>query len=190
MNRETQTLKELTTPNLNQQPLCITFPELAEGATFELKSGLIHLLPTFHGMKGEDPNKHLSEFHVVCTSMKPNGVTDEQIKLRAFPFSLKDSAKDWLFYLPPGSITTWAQMKKCFVEKYFPATISSSLKKAISNVEQKDDDSLYEYWEQFKKLCASCPYHGYSEQDLVLYFYGGLSDEDLRMVNASSGGGL
>ena len=32
---------------------------------FELKSGLIHLLPTFRGLENEDPYKHLKEFHVV-----------------------------------------------------------------------------------------------------------------------------
>ena len=77
-----------------------------------MKSGLIHLLPTFHGFAGEDPNKHFKEFHVVCSSMRPTGVTEEQIKLRAFPFSLADSAKEWLYYLPSGTITAWNGMKK------------------------------------------------------------------------------
>ncbi|KAK9714395.1 hypothetical protein RND81_06G091200 [Saponaria officinalis] len=187
---ENRTLKQLTTPNLTQQPLCITFPDLDEGATFELKSGLIHLLPSFHGLGGEDPNKHLSEFHVVCTGMKPNGVTDDQLKLRAFPFSLKDAAKDWLYYLPSGSITTWTAMKKCFLEKFFPASKLSHMKKQISNVEQDDGENLYDYWERFKKLCASCPYHGYSDHDLIMYFCGGLSVEDGRMVHSASGGGI
>ena len=56
---ENQTLKELAAPDLNQQTLCITFPTLGAIATFELKSRLIHLLPTFHGLAGEDPHKHL-----------------------------------------------------------------------------------------------------------------------------------
>ena len=107
-----QTLKELAAPDLNQQSLCITFPTLDATTTFELKSGLIHLLPIFHDLVGEDPHKHLKELHVVCTSMKPTGVTEDQIKLRVFPFSLKDSAKDWLYYLPSGSIKTWSEMKK------------------------------------------------------------------------------
>ena len=59
-----RTLKELATPDLDQQPLCIQYPNLE--VAFELKSGLIHLLPTFHGFVGEDPNNHLKEFHVVC----------------------------------------------------------------------------------------------------------------------------
>ena len=91
---------------MNQQPLCITFPTLDATTTFELKSGLIHLLPTFHGLVVEDPHKHLKELHVVCMSMKPTKVIEDKIKLRAFQFSLKDSAKDWLYYLPSGSIKT------------------------------------------------------------------------------------
>ena len=102
---------------MNQQPLCITFPTLDAIITFELKSGLIHLLPIFHGLAGEDPYHHLKELHVVCTSMKPTGVTKDQIKLRAFLFSLKDSAKDWLYYLPFRSIKIWNEMKKLFLEK-------------------------------------------------------------------------
>ena len=81
-----RTLKELAAPDLNQQPLCIMFPTLDATTTFELKYGLIHLLPTFHGLASEDPHKHLKELHVVCMSMKPTGVTEEKIKLRAFLF--------------------------------------------------------------------------------------------------------
>ena len=74
---ERPTLRELTAPNLQQQPLAVQFPELADDVNFELKSGLIHLLPQFHGLSREDPNKHLAEFHAVCISMKPKGVIED-----------------------------------------------------------------------------------------------------------------
>ncbi|XP_027155475.1 uncharacterized protein LOC113755766 [Coffea eugenioides] len=60
----TRTLRELAAPELPQQPLCIKFPTLTENTSFELKSGLIHLLPTFHGLSGEEPHKHIQEFDV------------------------------------------------------------------------------------------------------------------------------
>ena len=69
-----QTLKELIAPDLHQQPLCITLLTLDATTTFDLKSRLIHLLPTFHGLVGEDPHKHMKEFHIVCTSMKSTRV--------------------------------------------------------------------------------------------------------------------
>ena len=63
-----RTFKVLATPDLDQQPLCNQYPNLE--VAFELKFGLIHLLPTFHGFAGENPNKHLKEFHVVCDRTK------------------------------------------------------------------------------------------------------------------------
>ncbi|XP_071923307.1 uncharacterized protein [Coffea arabica] len=127
-------LRELATPNVNQQPLCITYHDTEEA--FELKSDLIHLLPTFRGVAGENPHKHLKEFHVVCSTMRPQGVTEEQIKLRAFPFSLAYKAKDWLFYLLLGSITTWEALKRQFFEKFFPASRAANIRKEICGVRQ------------------------------------------------------
>ncbi|KAK4387402.1 hypothetical protein Sango_2346800 [Sesamum angolense] len=129
-----RTINDMTSPDLNQQPLCIEYPDLE--VNFELKSGLIHLLPTFRGLPGEDPHKHLKEFHVVCSGMRPQGVTEEQIKLRAFPFSLADQAKDWLYFLPSGSITTWNDLKRRFLEKYFPASRATTIRKEISGIRQ------------------------------------------------------
>ena len=105
-NEANRTLRELSAPDLAQQPLAIQFPALGEGVNFELESGVVHLLPKFHGLSGEDPHKHLSEFRTVVVGMKPENVTEEHIKLRAFPFSLKDEANEWFFYLPPGTILT------------------------------------------------------------------------------------
>ncbi|XP_071940052.1 uncharacterized protein [Coffea arabica] len=122
--------------------------------------------------------------------MKPPGVTEEQIRLRAFPFSLKDAAKDWLYYLPAGSITTWAQLKKKFLEKFFPASRAASLSKEICNIKQYLGESLYEYWERFNKLCTRCPQHQISEQLLIQYFYEGLQSTDRSIIDAASGGAL
>ena len=68
MANEERTLREFAVPDVTQQPLCIGNP--AQNTNFELKSGLIHLLPTFRGLENEDPHKHLKEFHVVCSGMR------------------------------------------------------------------------------------------------------------------------
>ncbi|RDX64319.1 hypothetical protein CR513_57138, partial [Mucuna pruriens] len=65
-----RTLKELATPNVVYQPWSIQYPQQEPAQTYELKFGLIHLLPKFHGLAGEDPHKHLKEFHVVCSTMR------------------------------------------------------------------------------------------------------------------------
>ena len=139
-----QTLKELAALDLNQQPLCITFPTLDATTTFELKSGLIHLLPTFHGLAGEDPHKHLKEFHIVCSTMKPPDVQEDHIFLKAFPYSLEGVAKDWLYYLAPRSITSWEDLKRVFLEKIFPSSRTTTIRKDISGIRQLSGESLYE----------------------------------------------
>ncbi|RDY03213.1 hypothetical protein CR513_13238, partial [Mucuna pruriens] len=48
-----------------------TLKELAILDSYELKSELIHLLSKFHCLAGENPYKHLKEFHVVCSMMRP-----------------------------------------------------------------------------------------------------------------------
>nr|XP_027118570.1 uncharacterized protein LOC113735783 [Coffea arabica] len=85
---------------------------------------------------------------MVCSSMKSPGVAEEQIRLRVFPFSLKDVAKDWLYYLRASSITTWAQLKKKFLEKFFPVSRATSLRKEICSIKQYFEESLYDYWER------------------------------------------
>ena len=77
-----------------------------------------------------NPNRHIKEFHVVCSSMKPIEISEKQVKLRAFPFSLANSAKEWLYYWP-SSITIWNEMKKLFLEKYFPASKAANTRKEI-----------------------------------------------------------
>ncbi|XP_051127610.1 uncharacterized protein LOC127249062 [Andrographis paniculata] len=122
--------------------------------------------------------------------MKPQGITEEQIKLRAFPFSLKDAAKDWLFNLPAGNVTTWMDMKYKFLERFFPASQAANLRKEICGIKQISGESSYEYWDRFNKLIARCPQHQISEQLLIQYFYEGLTLIDRRIIDASSGGAL
>lgn len=101
-------MRELAAPLMNQQPLYIICSDL--DVHFEVKSGLIHLLPKSRSLENENSHKHLKEFHVVCLSMKPHGIYEEQIKLRVFPFLLDDAANEWLFYLDLDSIITWLRL--------------------------------------------------------------------------------
>ncbi|RDX92516.1 hypothetical protein CR513_25340, partial [Mucuna pruriens] len=133
IKNDDRTLKELATPDVL---------ELAQ--TYELKYGLIHLLPKFHGLAREDPYKHLKEFHVVYSTMRPQGILEHYIKMKAFPFSLDRAAKDWL-YLQPALINTWGDMKRTFLEKFFPASRTASIWKEICGIRQHIGQTLHEY---------------------------------------------
>ena len=157
-----RTLKELAVPDMNYTPLCIQVPFLEGNINFALNSSIIHLLPKFHGLAGEDPHKHLKEFHVVCSTMRPNDAPEEFVKMKAFPFSLNGAAKDWL-YLQPAPITTWNEMKRRFLEKNFPTSRTAAIRKEISGIRQMQGETLYEYRERFNKQCSTCPNHQINE---------------------------
>ncbi|CAJ2642338.1 unnamed protein product, partial [Trifolium pratense] len=185
---EQRTLRQLAAPDVNYNGLCIQYTDV--DIPFELKSGLIQLLPKFHGLAGEDPHKHLKEFQVVCsTPLRHEGITEDHIKLKAFPFSLQGAAKDWLYYLEPNSITTWNDLKKVFLERYFPAFRAALIRKEICGIRQ-GNESLAEYWERFKQLVSSCPQHQITDQLLIQYFYEGLLPMDRNILDAASGGAL
>ncbi|KAM2342889.1 hypothetical protein ACFX1X_015233 [Malus domestica] len=193
MEVDNRTIKELSASGLdNAAPLCIQYPAAARGKTeeFELKSSLLHHIPKYHGFSMEDPNKHLKEFEVVCSSMTPVNVDGSILKMKAFPFSLLEKAKDWLYELAPGTVTSWESMKRAFLEKFFPTSRVILLRKRISGIQQEEGESFPTYYERFKSLVASCPQHQMKEELLLQYFYEGLLPIERQMLDASAGGAL
>ena len=89
---------------------------------FELKSVTLQMLQDilFHGFPNENPNMHLTNFIEVCDTVKYNGVTEEELRLRLFPLSIGDREKHWLISQPPDSITSWKDLVHNFLTKFFP----------------------------------------------------------------------
>ena len=114
----------------------------------------------FGGSPMEDPNLHLLIFLEVCDTLKLTEVSTDAIRLPLFPFSLKDKAHAWLHSLPLDFICTWDELPKAFLAKIFPPSKTASLRNQITTFTQRDDESLYEAWEQFKDLLQLCPHHG------------------------------
>ncbi|KAM1430717.1 hypothetical protein ACFX2I_046749 [Malus domestica] len=145
-------------------------------------------IPKYHGLSMEDPNKHLKKFEVVCLSMTPMNVDGSILKMKAFPFSLMDKAKDWLYELAPGTVTSWESMKRTFLEKFFPTSRVILLRKKINGIQQNQGESFPAYYERFKGLVASCPQHQMKEELLLQHFYEGLLPIERQMLDASAGG--
>ncbi|CAN6712754.1 unnamed protein product [Malus baccata var. baccata] len=112
------------------------------------------------------------------------------LMMKAFPFSLMDKAKDWLYELAPGTVTSWESMKRAFLEKFFPTSRVILLRKRISGIQQEEGESFPTYYERFKSLVASCPHHQMKKELLLQYFYEGLLPIERQMLDASVGGAL
>ncbi|CAN6486690.1 unnamed protein product [Victoria cruziana] len=65
-------------------------------AHYEIKASTINMLPSFHRLASEDHYRHLDEFLDVCATVRISHIEDDALRLRLFPFSLKEKAKDWL----------------------------------------------------------------------------------------------
>ncbi|XP_031104906.1 uncharacterized protein LOC116009868 [Ipomoea triloba] len=86
-----------------------------------------------------------------------NGVPSEAIKLRLFPFSLRDQAQSWLNSFPANHFITWEQLHKAFMQEYCPPSKAAKLKKQIQNFQQFGNEDLPEAWKRFKELRRKCP---------------------------------
>lgn len=56
----------------------------------------------------------------VADSFKLEGVTKEVMRLKLFPYSLRDGAGACLDSLPVESITSWNDLAEKLLIKYFP----------------------------------------------------------------------
>ena len=101
-----RTLREYTMPRVDQNMSSIRRPTIAANS-FEIKPGVIQMIATtcmFNGLANDDPNLHLQNFNEICDTFRYNGIPDDFVKLKLFPFSVGNDAKIWLNTLPPNSI--------------------------------------------------------------------------------------
>lgn len=75
---------------------------------------------------------------------KLTDVTDDQVKLRLFGFSLIGSAKYWLLCLLNGTIQTWKELEDKFLEIFFTTSQFTERRAEIVNFKQQETESLYD----------------------------------------------
>ncbi|MCO5610892.1 hypothetical protein L7F22_065135 [Adiantum nelumboides] len=81
---------------------------------------------------------------------------EEEVKLRAFPLVLKDSAKNWFQNLEPGRKTNWETLKETFLSKYGGLDNPEHLWHRISSLHQATSRTYLTYESQFLRLWAEC----------------------------------
>ncbi|KAF7826323.1 uncharacterized protein G2W53_017487 [Senna tora] len=185
-------VSDYATPRLDGLQHSIQRPSI-QANNFEIKPATIQLLQAngqFGGSPIEDPNNHILNFLEICDTFKHNGVSDDAIRLRLFPFSLRDKAKVWLQSLSEGSISTWEELAQQFLTKYFPPGKTAKMRNDITSFVLLDNESLYEAWERFKELLRKCPHHGLPKWLQVQTFYNGLSSEIRTSIDAAAGGAV
>ncbi|KAK2361486.1 hypothetical protein QL285_086628 [Trifolium repens] len=164
----------------------------ANPVNFDIKNSVINALKEdqYSGVESQCPNLHLGRFYEACDYTDPPGVTESQKRLRLFKFSLTGRAKDWLDTLPSGTINTWQELERKFLERYFPIHKFLERRADIVNFEQGDAESLYDAWERFKLCLKKCPKHGIDTHAQMQHFTQGLRAQTRMLLDASAGGSL
>ena len=186
-----RSIRDFAAPKRVGDLSCIRRPPITT-TNFEVKPITMTMLNNvqFGGLPSEDPNLHISSFLEVCDMFKYTGVSDDAVRLRLFPFTLRDRARSWLDSLLPRSIATWEDMETKFLHKFFPPAKTAKLRNEINTFYQLDQESLYEAWERFKELLRKCPHHGLPLWSQVQTFYNGLSGATRNNIDAAAGGVL
>ncbi|XP_021729834.1 uncharacterized protein LOC110696807 [Chenopodium quinoa] len=94
----TKSLLEYDIPDTTTGLLFSIFRPPVTAQNFELKPHFIQFISndSFVGTPHECSVSHIDSFLEKCDTTKLNGVTDDAIRLRLFPFSLRDRVKEWL----------------------------------------------------------------------------------------------
>nr|GEU79962.1 reverse transcriptase domain-containing protein [Tanacetum cinerariifolium] len=142
----------------------------------------------FHGLPSDDANKNLDKFLHVTQSIKVNGVSDDALRLYLFPHSLTHHATTWFDRLPRNSITTFEQMAKMFLKKYFPPSMVTKLRNEITSFRQRLGELLFEAWECYKLLIDHCPNHNMLPVTQIDTFYNELTLRHHDTINAAADG--
>ncbi|GJZ88394.1 reverse transcriptase domain-containing protein [Tanacetum coccineum] len=142
----------------------------------------------FDGYLRADPHDHIREFLAICNMFRYGEMQSEAVKLLIFPFSLCDKAKTWFNELNEESITSWEQIRRAFINRFFPPSLFNRLLLKIRNFSQLVYESLIDAWLQLKSMLQKCHGHGLTKGAIIQMFYHGLDEPTQGILDGTAGG--
>jgi hypothetical protein len=65
----------------------------------------------------EDLKLHLQAFVQLCQTFNMDGVIQDQMRARLFPFSLLRQALQWFYSQPAGTVQDWDALMRAFMKE-------------------------------------------------------------------------
>ena len=86
-------------------------------------------------------------------------MSNELLKMKVFPQTLKDRAKDWLKNLGL-KFEIWDEVQDFFLKKFNSSGKTNIFRQALQGFRQ-GDEAFSEAWKILKDLTRQCPHHGF-----------------------------
>jgi hypothetical protein len=83
---------------------------------------------SFSGMVDENPYLHIQEFEQTCGCLCIEGMSNETLRWKLFPFSLKGRAKKWYNRTVEKKQGDWGTLRSSFFLDFFPISKVVSLR--------------------------------------------------------------
>ncbi|KAL1831085.1 hypothetical protein ACET3Z_000736 [Daucus carota] len=144
----------------------------------------------FGGSVLEDPNLHLRNFEKFITELDFNIGPKDLVKLRLFPFTLRDVARSWFLTLSASTTNSWNQLEKIFCTRFYPLIKVSAIRNTESKFSQLSGEYLCLAWDRFKKILENLNEDGMPPGMAIHYFYRGLNDQCRAELDVAAGGSL
>ena len=118
---------------------------------FELCPGFIAMVreQPFSGYELENPYHHLWEFEQICSCLSIEGMAQETIRWKLFPFCLTEKAKQWHTLNVWKLNKEWQELRNRFCLAFFPISRIASLRKEIHDFCQDEKETLGTAWARF-----------------------------------------
>ncbi|KAL4354020.1 hypothetical protein GQ457_06G014920 [Hibiscus cannabinus] len=151
----------------------VAMPEI-EVYHFELKLVMFNMINTlgqFGASTNVDARQHLKYFLEICNSFRLPGVSVDVLKLKRFPYSLKDRAKSWLNNLSFDSLQLWTELCRSFLARFIYTKIIDKIRNKIT-------------------YFGRCLMHGLPKWIPLSIFYNSVNTPTKMMLYASTNGTL
>ena len=117
---------------------------------------------------------HIERFEDRVLSIKANGVLEDYLLCKLFPYSLAGEAASWLKQLKSDSLKTWKSIKITFLNNFYDNAKSEELRTKLSTFTKGPAEAFKASWVRFNEYQWDCPHHGFSEVQLLGTFLRGV----------------
>ena len=150
---------------------CHALPSSCVASPGRASSSQICLLPTTATL---DPAEFLQLYELSIEAA--NG--DEKVMENWFPMALKDGARSWLLNLPPGSISSWDEMRNRFVSNFQGTRDRPPAAGDLRCIKEQPGETLQKYIQCFNSVRLKIP--KVTDKAMISAFFDGVRDVKMK----------